>query len=362
MMSNYFIVVYNKHMKNINFILLILVFIFNVSCEQIQDSNDIEDGTNTPESNTGHPISEHIDESNTGHPISEHFDTDQSETSTRFYSNVPYGSHIRNELDLWIPTSSVEASRLVIFIHGGGFAGGDKTELSVQTESQTIQNYLNKNTAIATINYPFPDENITLLDTMRSSSEAIQFLRYYAKQINIDPNRVILYGSSAGGGVSSWLGYHDDLADPNSSSPIKKLSTKPQGIVLWKTQFTYNFPEWEQPWAFGMKADYFVPEEPYYLPYGLTSYADVYGPIGNAIRAELDMYAMMDGSDPSSIYLERIYDPLPATSQGMLRHHDRHMKLLYNKAQKVGIESQLLEAGFNNQKHLQIQQLILDYL
>ncbi|MEJ5297644.1 MAG: alpha/beta hydrolase, partial [Armatimonadota bacterium] len=42
------------------------------------------------------------------------------------FSNVRYGAHERNVLDLWKAPGN-GAAPLVVFIHGGGFVGGDKS-------------------------------------------------------------------------------------------------------------------------------------------------------------------------------------------------------------------------------------------
>ena len=43
-----------------------------------------------------------------------------------FYKDISYGQHERNKLDYFTPKISTPTP-LVIFIHGGGFTGGDKS-------------------------------------------------------------------------------------------------------------------------------------------------------------------------------------------------------------------------------------------
>ena len=44
-------------------------------------------------------------------------------------ANVSYGPYERNVVDLW-KAKSERPTPLVVFIHGGGFRGGDKSNLS----------------------------------------------------------------------------------------------------------------------------------------------------------------------------------------------------------------------------------------
>jgi hypothetical protein len=54
----------------------------------------------------------------------------------------------------------------------------------------------------------------------------VQFLRMKAKEWNLDPKRFALSGNSAGAGISLWLAFHDDMADPTDKDPIARESTR----------------------------------------------------------------------------------------------------------------------------------------
>jgi acetyl esterase/lipase len=135
-------------------------------------------------------------------------------------ANAHYGPHERNVLDFWKAKSDTPTPVLV-FIHGGGFVAGDKSQVS----PLSVQAALNAGVSFASISYryttqaPFP---APMLDGAR----AIQFLRSKATEWNIDPKRVGAFGGSAGAGISMWLGFHDDLANPQSTDPIERQSTR----------------------------------------------------------------------------------------------------------------------------------------
>lgn len=275
-----------------------------------------------------------------------------------FAANVSYGPRERNVLDAWVPQWSSEPSKIVVFFHGGGFKAGDKTE--IQDQPDVIQGYLENNYAIISVNYPFADEEagVFLQDIMQDCARAIQAIRLRAPDYNMDPNQLYVYGSSAGGAITSWLNYHDDLQDLNSSSSLKQQSTKPTAGLVLISQFSLNFPLWEESWAMNMPSDFFSPDEPNYSAYGFTSEEQMYTVEGITLRESLDMYNMIDGNDPKIIFLQRIFENFPATTQGELRHHQRHMQLMHQKAQDVGAESDLREAAPHRFKHQQVQELI----
>jgi acetyl esterase/lipase len=67
-----------------------------------------------------------------------------------------------------------------------------------------------------------PPVKAPLMDAAR----ALQTIRAHAQEWNIDPNRIGATGSSAGACTSLWLALHDDLADPDSSDPIARQSSR----------------------------------------------------------------------------------------------------------------------------------------
>mgnify|MGYP003149537926 CR=1 FL=1 len=68
----------------------------------------------------------------------------------------------------------------------------------------------------------------------------MQFLRSKAKEWNIDKKRVACYGGSAGAVISMWIGFHDDLAEPDSQAPVERESTRIQAIGTIGGQSTYD--------------------------------------------------------------------------------------------------------------------------
>lgn len=63
-------------------------------------------------------------------------------------ANASYGPHERNVVDLWKAKSDKPAP-LVVFIHGGGFRAGDKTNLS----PVLLDLCLGRGVSVAAINY-----------------------------------------------------------------------------------------------------------------------------------------------------------------------------------------------------------------
>ena len=138
------------------------------------------------------------------------------------YSDLKYGPYAANAMDLWLAKrDDGKASPIAIFIHGGGFKGGDKSKMSMGN----VKRLLDAGISTATINYRLTDEG-PFPNPMHDGGRAIQFLRYHAKKYNLDKERFACFGGSAGGCMSFWLAFHDDLADPDNADPVLRESTR----------------------------------------------------------------------------------------------------------------------------------------
>lgn len=67
---------------------------------------------------------------------------------------------------------------------------------------------------------------------LRDAERAMRWLRAHAAALGIDPGRVGVLGSSAGGHLAALLATEDGAGDPLSPDPIERLSSKPDLLVL----------------------------------------------------------------------------------------------------------------------------------
>jgi hypothetical protein len=150
------------------------------------------------------------------------------------HKDVKYGTHERNVLDVWQPKADAPTP-LVVFIHGGGFRGGDKGNIS----PILLKRCLDAGIAVAALNYRL-SQHAPYPAPMEDSARAIQFLRSKAKDWNIDPKRVAATGGSAGAGISLWIGFRDDMADPKSDDPVARQSTRLTCMGVLGAQTSYD--------------------------------------------------------------------------------------------------------------------------
>ena len=159
---------------------------------------------------------------------------------TPTHVNVAYDSHERTVLDFW--QAKGEGPRpLLIYIHGGGWIKGDKKAM------KNAQTYLAHGISVAAVNYRLLDKDVTLPTPVHDAARAVQFLRSKAREWNIDKNKIVLSGQSAGACSSLWIACHDDLAKPQASDPVERESTRVLGAAVGIGQTSID-PVVIEPW------------------------------------------------------------------------------------------------------------------
>ena len=92
-----------------------------------------------------------------------------------------------------------------VVIHGGGWDGGDRTQLAAWNSRLVAQGY-----AVAAVSYRLAPKWIWPAqgDDVRA---ALVWLKAHAKELEIDPTQLVLLGRSAGGQLATAVGYgaHD---------------------------------------------------------------------------------------------------------------------------------------------------------
>ncbi len=134
-----------------------------------------------------------------------------------------YGQPETLELDLYEPSGDTEPARpAFVWIHGGGFTGGDKAD-AVHVEMAT--RFAKRGYVATSINYRlregeyFDDGDPRLpqviAEAQHDAQAAVRWLRANAAAYHIDPNRIAVGGSSAGAITALYVNYNS--SDPGDS-------------------------------------------------------------------------------------------------------------------------------------------------
>ena len=273
----------------------------------------------------------------------------------KFAKDIAYDNKTRTQFDIWLPNSNTPTG-LVIYVHGGGFTSGDKDFVySVQSGGAwdfptDIRYLLQNNIAFATIRYTYLNttgETEGIKKPMSDVRRALQYIRNRASDFNIDKNKIILAGNSAGAGTSLWIAFNNDFANASSSDPVLRESSRVKGVVARETQASYNI---EDRYVNDVFIDYGVTWSTILANetgniqkiYGVSSNAQYESPIIDSYRAEVDMLSLMTSDDPEiwiNNTLRDVVNPYNPYTLDIPSHHAFHARELKERADAVGVEN-----------------------
>jgi acetyl esterase len=242
-----------------------------------------------------------------------------------------YGKHKKQAFDLYLVDND-KPTPLFIWIHGGGFRGGDKRGVN----AAMVQRFAEHGVSFASMNYRLTDVGpypMQMLDAARG----LQTIRHRVKRYNIDPSRIACGGSSAGAGISMWLLYHDDLAEPRSDDPIARQSTRITCAVSIGGQTSYDPRVIKKLFNTNqvheaLIALYRMKDDKDLNRPGLTRLFEDASIINHATRDDPPLY----------LYYPQANEPLPPNSTGRQHiHHPKFGCLLKKETDKLGLEAVL---------------------
>jgi acetyl esterase/lipase len=249
------------------------------------------------------------------------------------FVNEKYGTHERNNFDIWLAKSD-NPTPLVVYIHGGGFVGGDKSKYY---SSADLIRFLEAGVSVATINYRFMNQPpYGILASMNDSKRFVQFIRYHAQKYNIDKTKIACTGGSAGAGTALWLAFSDDMADAENNDPVLRESTRLTCAGAFATQSTYDIFQWDD--ILGIPLTQTSEQlQSVARAFGFKSVENRNLRNETNIRNDLDFLAKMDKDDAPVFIFNKHYAGIPE-NQDDINHHPLHAKALKEKAEQVGLE------------------------
>ncbi len=142
--------------------------------------------------------------------------------------NQSYGNHIRNAMDIYLAKNRTHGTQTVIFIHGGGWKEGDKSDFE-DFASAFADSGLNA----VTMNYRYADalNGVGYNEMLADIDLVISHLRSNSEKFGSDFNEITLFGISAGGHLALLYAYKSgsikgvvSLAGPTDFNDLDFLS------------------------------------------------------------------------------------------------------------------------------------------
>ena len=140
-------------------------------------------------------------------------------------------------VDVFYPNELPENQQFpaIAFFHGGGWVFGSPEEFHGACERYAKKGFvtfsfqyrlsINKDGS-----YPNPD--ISPIESVKDARSAIRWLREHAGELNIDPNKIIVSGQSAGGQLALSTALMDNI---NDQSDDLDVSPEPNAMLLYSS-------------------------------------------------------------------------------------------------------------------------------
>lgn len=146
------------------------------------------------------------------------------------YLDLAYGTaSVNQKLDLYLPEEGNGPYPVVIYIHGGGFAMGNKRD----EHMMCLLQFRKLGWAIAAVEYRLSKE-AAFPAAVYDVKSAVRYLRANAEKYHLDSSRFAAMGGSAGGNLSAMLAVSSKetkLDDP--ACPYNKYSSEVAAAVDW---------------------------------------------------------------------------------------------------------------------------------
>jgi acetyl esterase/lipase len=140
------------------------------------------------------------------------------------------GSERKEKLDLYFPSGPVRNDRpAVVFIHGGGFTGGDKAEYRSASVSADL---CRAGYVVVSCNYKLGSKSALGVwpQNISDCRNAVRWVRAHAAELGVNPDKVGVAGGSAGGYLALMVGLSDDKSGPGGDLAAK-FSAKVSAVI-----------------------------------------------------------------------------------------------------------------------------------
>jgi acetyl esterase/lipase len=143
----------------------------------------------------------------------------------------------RPSITPYLPEAGRAAGTSVVVCPGGGYGA-----LMMDYEGEQIAQWLNTlGVAAFVLKYrlgPRYHHPAMLEDGQR----AVRWVRYRVNDFGLRPNRIGIWGFSAGGHLASTVGTHFDAGNPNAPDPIDRVSCRPDFMILAYPVISFTTP------------------------------------------------------------------------------------------------------------------------
>jgi acetyl esterase/lipase len=147
------------------------------------------------------------------------------------FTGIPYANISPTQtLDIYLPDTGKTAFPVIIAVHGGAFMGGNAR---MKGDIGPVLEGLKRGYAVVSVSYRLAGE-ATFPRAVNDIKAAIRYVKAHALQYTINPEKVAVWGSSAGGNLVSMIGTTGTIPYLNGDNTNNlEYSSSVQAVVDW---------------------------------------------------------------------------------------------------------------------------------
>lgn len=232
-------------------------------------------------------------------------------------------------LDVFAPKENANGAAIVYVVSGGWFSAHEGINLGFARE------FLNRGyTVFAVVHGSQP--KFTIPEILLDMNRAVRFIRSRASDYKIDPNRMGIYGGSAGGHLSLMQGTAGDLGNAEAKDPVDRQSSRVQAVACFFPPtdfFNYGKPG-ENALGRGILAGFRAPFDFRELDPKINSFVLIEdGAKRNEIGKQISPINHVSADDPPTLIIHGDADKLVPIQQA---------ELIIGKFKEVGVPAELV--------------------
>ena len=129
-------------------------------------------------------------------------------------------------MDVFTPEKDANGLGVILVVSGGWFSAHEAISLPF-VEPLVERGY----TVFAVVHGSQP--KFTIPEILQDMHRAVRFIRHHAEKYKIDPDRIGIYGGSAGGHLSLMQGTAGDPGNPAAKDPVERESSRVQAVACF---------------------------------------------------------------------------------------------------------------------------------
>ncbi|MGB7326132.1 MAG: alpha/beta hydrolase [Rubripirellula sp.] len=138
-------------------------------------------------------------------------------------------------MDIYQPkTSKFDKAPVIYYVHGGGWAAGSKAGFGSRLMLPVFEQLAENGFVCVAVQYRLckKGSGVLMRDCVTDAMDGLRYLKKNAAQYSIDPNRIVVFGDSAGGQLAQML----TVAEPDGftgDQSLAEIKVQPLAGISW---------------------------------------------------------------------------------------------------------------------------------